>query len=109
MPRDIKKQIYVMPQNQMLFVYIEEPVSKRVFMICVLSPALLLGIIPYIIWLFAAPFIPFPVSFGIVMYCICMTGCAVGDYLNAYNCARQVPKSGKVFNRGWHTYWVRLH
>lgn len=107
LPREIKKQIYVMPQNQMLFVYFEESVSKKAFLTSVLSPALILGILPYAIWLFAAPAIPIPVSFGIVLYCICMTGCALGDYLNAFNCARQVPKGGRVFNRGWHTYWIR--
>lgn len=107
MPKDVKKQIYVMPQNQMLFVYVEEPVSKKAFMISVLSPAIILGIIPYIIWMCVAPMIPIPVSFGVVIYCIFMTGCALGDYLNAFNCARQVPKDGKVFNRGWHSYWLQ--
>ena len=106
MPKEIKKQIYVMPQNQMLFVYVEEPVSKKAFMISVLSPAFILGIIPFVIWMFVAPMIPIPVSLGVVMYCIFMSGCALGDYLNAFNCARQVPKGGKVFNRGWHSYWI---
>lgn len=106
MPKEIKKQIYVMPQNQMLFVYVEEPISKKAFIISVLSPAFILGIIPYVIWMFVAPMIQIPVSFGVVMYCICMSGCALGDYLNTFNCARQVPKGGKVFNRGWHSYWI---
>jgi len=106
MPKEIKKQIYVMPQNQMLFVYVEEPVSKKAFMISVLSPAFILGIIPFVIWMFVALMIPIPVSLGVVIYCIFMSGCALGDYLNAFNCARQVPKGGKVFNRGWHSYWI---
>ncbi len=105
--KDIKKQIYVMPQNQMLFVYVEDPVPKVNFLISVLSPAFILGIIPFIIWVFIMPHLPLAVSFGIVIYTICMTGCALGDYLNAYNCIRQVPKGAKVFNRGWHSYWVR--
>ncbi len=106
MPKDVKKQIYVVPQSQMFFVYVEEPVSKKAFMISVLCPAFILGIIPFVIWMFVAHMIPLPVSFGVVMYCICMSGCALGDYLNAFNCARQVPKGGKVFNRGWHSYWI---
>lgn len=92
-----KKQIYVMPQNRMLFVYVEEPISKKAFIISVFSPAFILGIIPYGIWVFAAPVIPIPVSLSVVMYCICMSGCALGDYLNAFNCARQVPKGGVRF------------
>jgi len=106
MPKAVKKQIYVMPQKQMLFVYFEEPISKKAFIISVLSPAFILGIIPFVIWMFVAPMIPIPVSLGVVLYCICMSGCALGDYLNAFNCARQVPKGGKVFNRGWHSYWI---
>lgn len=35
----------------MLFVYVEEPVSKKAFIISVLSPALILGIIPFAIWI----------------------------------------------------------
>ena len=106
MPKAVKKQIYVMPQKQMLFVYFEEPISKKAFIISVLSPAFILGIIPFVIWMFVAPMIPIPVSLGGVIYCIFMSGCALGDYLNAFNCARQVPKGGKVFNRGWHSYWI---
>ena len=107
MPKEVKKQIYVMPQKQMLFVYVEEPISKKAFIISVLSPAFILGIIPYVIWMFVTPMIPIPVSLCVGMYCISMCGCAIGDYLNAFNCARQVPKGGKVFNRGWHSYWIR--
>ncbi len=33
MPEEVKKQIYVMPQNRMLFVYVEEPISKKAFII----------------------------------------------------------------------------
>lgn len=106
MPKEVKKQIYVMPQKQMLFVYVEEPISKKSFIVSVLSPAFILGIIPYVIWMFVMPMIPIPVSLCVGMYCISMCGCAIGDYLNVFNCARQVPKGGKVFNRGWHSYWI---
>ena len=106
MPKAVKKQIYVMPQNQMLFVYIEESVPKRQFLISVLAPAVILGIIPYIIWIISTPILPIYVSIGMVMYSFIMTVCAIGDYLNAFNCIRQVPKGAKVFNRGWHSYWV---
>ena len=105
-PKNVKKQIYVMPQNQMLFVYIEDPVSKASFLISSLSPAVILGIIPFIIWIIIMPMLPLPVSFGIMTYTFCMTACAAGDFLNVFNCIRQVPKGGKVFNRGWHSYWI---
>ena len=108
MPKAVKKQIYVMPQNQMLFVYVEDCVPKANFLISVLAPAVILGIIPYIIWFIITPILPIYVSIGMVMYSFIMTTCAIGDYLNAFNCIRQVPKGAKVFNRGWHSYWVKI-
>ena len=107
MPKAVKKQIYVMPQNQMLFVYVEECVPKVNFLISVLAPAVILGIIPYIVWFIITPYLPIYISIGIVMYAFIMTTCAIGDYLNAFNCIRQVPKGAKIFNRGWHSYWVK--
>ena len=59
-----------------------------------------------IIWIFIVPALSFPVSLVVVMYSVSMALCAIGDYLNFYNCITQVPKDGKVFNRGLHSYWV---
>lgn len=107
MPKSVKKQIYVMPQNQMLFVYVEECVPKVGFIISVLAPAVILGIIPFIIWFIITPDLPVYFSIGLLIYSFFMTACAIGDYLNVFNCIRQVPKGAKVFNRGWHSYWVK--
>lgn len=107
LPKEIKKQIYVMPQNQMFFVYIEECVPKGSFLISLLAPAVILGIIPFVVWLIIAPVFSVYVSLGIAIYSFIMTLCAIGDYLNVYNCIKQVPRGAKVFNRGWHSYWVK--
>ena len=40
-PKTIKKQIYVKPDDNMLFVYIEDPVPKKNFIISLLGPAVL--------------------------------------------------------------------
>jgi len=106
LPKNVKKEVYVMLENQMLFVYCEECVSKKRFMISLLGPAVILGLIPYIVWYIIAPNLSFPLTLAMLLYSFAMAACAVGDYLNAYNCARQVPRNGKVFNRGFHSYWI---
>lgn len=107
LPKNVKKEIYVMIENLTLFVYCEDCVSKKRFILSVLGPAVILGLIPYIVWYIIAPSLSLPLTFAMLLYSLAMIACAVGDYLNAYNCARQVPKSGKVFNRGFHSYWIR--
>ncbi len=106
-PKYIKKQIYVMPENKMLFVYCEDCITKKNFIIVLLGPAVLLGILPYVTWLAFAQNFSFLVTFSIIMYSLGMVASAVGDYLNVYNTIRQVPKDGKVFNRGFHSYWIQ--
>lgn len=107
LPKNVKKEIYIMAENLTLFVYCEDCVSKKRFILSVLGPAVILGLIPYIVWYIIASNLSFPLTFAMLLYSLAMIACAVGDYLNAYNCARQVPKSGKVFNRGFHSYWIR--
>lgn len=106
-PKTIKKQIYVKPDDNMLFVYIEDPVPKKNFIISLLGPAIILGLIPYVIWFIIAPIFSPVISIAIFAYSFMMLLCAVGDYLNAFNCIRQVPKDGIILNRGWHSYWIQ--
>lgn len=106
LPKNVKKEVYVMVDDRMLFVYCEDRVSKKRFIMSVLGPAVILGLIPYMVWYMIASRLSFPVTSAMLLYSLAMMVCAVGDYLNAYNCARQVPKSGKVFNRGFHSYWI---
>ena len=32
-------------------------------------------------------------------------GMGAGDYYNVYNTLMQVPKGGRVYNKGFHSYW----
>lgn len=107
-PRAAKKEIYVAPSMGALFVYSEDLISKGRFIIMSLGPALVLGIAPFIMWIILAQFISFPVlvAVAIVLYSICMVFSAVGDIVNVYNCICQVPSNAKVFNHGYHTYWI---
>lgn len=107
-PKVAKKQIYVAPSMGALFVYSEDMISKIRFIIMALGPAFVLGILPYVIWFILVQFVylPITVSVAIVLFCICMFFSAVGDITNVYNCIRQVPAGAKVFNHGFHTYWI---
>ena len=107
LPKHIKKEIYVMLDNLMLFVYCEDCVAEIRFIISLLGPAVIWGLIPYIVWYIIAPNLSFPLTLVMLLYSLAMMACAVGDYLNAYNCVRQVLKNGNVFNRGFHSYWIR--
>ena len=107
LPKNVKKEVYVMMENQMLFVYCEDCVSKKRFMISLLGPAVILGLIPYIVWYILTPNLSFPVTLAMLLYSLAMMACALGDYLNAYTCVRQVQRNGKVFNRGFHSYWIQ--
>ncbi|MDC7294441.1 DUF3267 domain-containing protein [Butyrivibrio sp. DSM 10294] len=109
-PRAAKKEVYVAPSSGALFVYSEDYISKSRFVIMSLGPAIVLGILPFAAWVILAQFIAVPVvlAVAVALYSICMVFSAVGDIVNVYNCIRQVPDGAKVFNHGYHSYWVKL-
>ena len=85
-----------MMDNLMLFVYCEDCVAKNRFIISLLGPAVILGLIPYIVWYIIAPNLSFPLTLAMLLYSLAMMACAVGDYLNAYNCVWQVSKHKSI-------------
>lgn len=106
-PKKLKKQIYVHPESMTLFVYCEEIVSKTRFIVISLGPAFLLGILPFFLGLILAPVIPAQIMVALTLFTVVSFMGGLGDFVNAWNCVRQVPKDGKVFNRGFHSYWIR--
>ncbi len=106
-PEKLKKQIYVHPESMTLFVYCEEMVSKVRFVVISLGPAFGLGIFPFLLGLIFARFIPAQIMVALTLFSVISFMGALGDFVNAWNCVRQVPKDGKVFNRGFHSYWIR--
>ena len=106
-PKNLKKQIYVHPESMTLFVYCEEMISKARFIVVSLGPAVVLGILPFLIGVIFAPVIPAQIMVAIMLFAVISYMGAMGDLVNAFNCIRQVPRDGKVFNRGYHSYWMR--
>lgn len=62
-------------------------------------PFLILGIIPYILFLI------FPQFVGLGLFGIICIGMGFGDYLNIYNAIKQMPKNSKTYLCGMHSYW----
>lgn len=82
-----------------LFVVGTEDMSKSRFIFMSLCPNIVLGFIPYIIFLL----FPNMVFFGV--FGILCTGMGFGDYINVYNALRQMPKGSKTYLSGMHSYW----
>lgn len=106
-PKEAKKDIYSKPQEMALFVYSNAKVSKKRFIIICLMPAIILGIIPFIIGIVFINIIPVKFLTDILYISISMFMSGIGDFTNAYNAIKQVPKNAKVFNYGYHSYWIK--
>lgn len=72
-----------------MFVVGTEDMSKGRFIFMCLCPNLILGIIPYILFLI------FPQFVGLGLFGIICIGMGFGDYLNIYNAIKQMPKIPK--------------
>ncbi len=83
----------------MMFVIGTEDMSRTRFIVMSLMPNLVFGFIPYLIYMI----FPEQLVLGTLgAMCICM---GAGDYFNIFNCLKQVPKGGKVYMSGIHTFW----
>lgn len=101
-----KKEIWMYTSQLSLFVYSEAKVSKIRFIVINIMPAFLLGILPFIFSMIFAKFLGETLLLDFVTVCIINVLLAVGDYTNIFNTIRQVPKNAKVFNHGFHSYWI---
>ena len=102
-PRDAVVELYYSLKDMLVFVVSVAPISKRRFIWMSLFPNLLLGLVPLLIFLFL-PLHSFAGSllFGLGLYGLSV---GVGDYLNAWNTLRQVPKGAMTVLSGFHSYW----
>ena len=82
-----------------MFVVGPENMSKFRFCFMSLFPCLILGIIPYVIFLIN----PSLVTLG-TMGAISMASCA-GDFYNVFNAITQMPKGAKTYLCGMNSYW----
>lgn len=97
-----KEDVYLFQDlaKGVLFVYSPEIMSKNHFIFMSLLPNIVFGFVPYLLFLLRPDLFFFGV-FGSL--CISM---GIGDYINVFNASLQVPKGGKVYMYGNHTYWL---
>ena len=83
----------------MLFVAGPEDMSKSRFIFMSLLPNIVLGFIPYVIfiihpaWTALGAFAAFNISSG------------AGDYLNVFNAITQMPKGARTYLHHFNSYW----
>ncbi|ACB85130.1 DUF3267 domain-containing protein [Natranaerobius thermophilus] len=106
-PKSAVKEIWKYPSEGAYFVYCDEVISKTRFIIINLAPAFFLGIIPYVIWLLIYDVLPLNISicFAILTWITTLMG--GGDFYNVCNTILQVPNRAKIFNYGFHSYWIK--
>lgn len=106
-PKNAVKEIWKDTSQGAYFVYCSSVVSKTRFIVICLAPVILLGIIPYGIWLLIYHVLPINISICFAILTWIMTLMSVGDFYNVYNTVLQVPNKSKIFNYGLHSYWTR--
>ncbi|MBU3088227.1 DUF3267 domain-containing protein [Clostridium gasigenes] len=104
-PKNVIKEIWFKPNELAAFVYCNAPVSKGNFIWIVSCPNVVLGLIPYILWMLGVFDSNSLVSQTIIIFAMLNIISGVGDYLNAYLTIKQVPQNALVQNYGFHTYW----
>ena len=96
-----KEDVYLFTnfRHGMLFVVGPEDMSKTRFIIMSLLPAIILGFIPYLIFLIHPEWVTLGIfaSFGI--------SSGAGDYLNVYNAITQMPKGSRTYMHHFNSYW----
>ncbi len=85
----------------MMFVVGTEDMSKLRFIMMSLCPNLVLGVLPFLIFLFNHDLAVLGTLGGLAI------GMGAGDYMNVYNALVQVPKGAKIYNSGFHSYWYQ--
>lgn len=106
-PKEAEKEIWTKFNEGALFVYCSEPLPKKKFIWMCFAPNLILGYIPFILFIIGIFDFNRSISnlVGISSWIMIVSG--IGDYLNIYNTIKQVPKNADVFNYGFHSYWVK--
>ena len=107
-PKEAKKSIWKDKKQGLMFIHCDAVVSKGQYFWIGISPTVFLGLLPFVIWYLAVPYIPMPWSLSLVFVAWFMVLGAMGDFCNIMHMVTQVPKGAKVMNYGLHSYWFFL-
>lgn len=87
-------------------VYCDAKVSKSRFIWINLAPNVILGGLPFIIWLFIDDRLPIHITVCSVFLLWYMIIGGIADYYNVYNTIKQAPNGAHIFNYGLYSYWI---
>lgn len=103
-PKHAEVEIWYSFKYAMAFVFSSCPVSKSRFIFLSLLPNIVFGFVPLISWIFIPS--EFSQISGIVFsFATFSLTMGIGDFLNVYNAATQMPKDSITQLSGFHSYW----
>ena len=103
-PREAEVEVWYSIKNMMAFVASTYPTSKWRFIFLSLLPSIVFGFIPLIIWIFIPPEFS-GISDMLFSFGSCSLMVGVGDFLNVFNAATQMPRGSITQLSGFHSYW----
>ncbi|QEH68002.1 DUF3267 domain-containing protein [Cellulosilyticum sp. ST5] len=106
-PKESIKEIWYKKEEPAAFVYCNAPISRRRFIWMSLCPNLVLGFIPYVLWIMGMFDGNRSVSQILISLAVLNIFTGIGDYLNIYSTITQTPKDSIIQNYGFHSYWYR--
>lgn len=102
-PKEAEVQIWYSVKNLTVFAFCTYPTSKLRFIYICLLPSIILGFIPLIAWIFIPEFSQTAkIIFTFAFFNLTLS---IGDFLNAYNAAIQMPRNSATQISGFHSYW----
>lgn len=102
-PKGEKVELWASPMALAVFVVSTAPISKGRFIFLSLLPNIVFGLIPLIIWIL----LPQNLAITEIVFSFALLSLllGVGDYLNVFNAARQMPKGAIQQLSGMNSYW----
>jgi hypothetical protein len=101
--KDADVEMYVAPKQLSMFVISTQPVTKARFIFLSLLPNLIFGWIPLFFW----TVLPHNEIYSDHLFAFALMSViiGIGDYLNVFNAARQMPKGSMQQLSGMNSYW----
>lgn len=92
-------ELYTWLKRGALFVVGTEDMRKGRFIFMSLLPNLVLGVVPFVLFLI------FPQASALGFFGLIAISAGFGDYINVFFALTQMPKGAKTYMSGFHSYW----
>ncbi|HPP68604.1 MAG TPA: DUF3267 domain-containing protein [Clostridiales bacterium] len=101
--KDAVVGLYFAPKELMAFVFCSKPISKARFIFLSLCPNLVLGWLPFMLWLILPDL--GKTGSNLLIFSVYSILMGAGDFMNAVNAIRQMPNGSYQQLSGMHSYW----